>query len=83
MQWPSEPAATPRAQTNPAPRAALPVSEPRPLRSCAQLCEYIMANSVKQTLLVCTFQTLLKFLNWIPLGYIFEVSARAVCLRGV
>jgi exportin-1 len=31
-----------------------------------QLCEYIMANSAKTTLLVCTFQTLLKFLNWIP-----------------
>ena len=37
-----------------------------------QLCEYIMANSSKETLLVCTFQTLLKFLNWIPLGYVFE-----------
>ena len=23
---------------------------------------------------VCTFQTLLKFLNWIPLGYIFETT---------
>jgi exportin-1 len=33
-----------------------------------QLCEYIMANSNKQSLLICTFQTLLKFLNWIPLG---------------
>ena len=39
-----------------------------------QLCEYIMANSVKESLLVCTFQTLLKFLNWIPLGYIFETQ---------
>jgi exportin-1 len=39
-----------------------------------QLCEYIMANSTKVSLLVCTFQTLLKFLNWIPLGYIFETQ---------
>ncbi|EOD12862.1 hypothetical protein EMIHUDRAFT_464769 [Emiliania huxleyi CCMP1516] len=39
-----------------------------------QLCEYIMANSAKPSLLVCTFQTLLKFLNWIPLGYIFETQ---------
>ena len=39
-----------------------------------QLCEYIMANSTKVSLLVCTFQTLLKFLNWIPLGYIFETA---------
>ena len=33
-----------------------------------QLCEYILAHSSKQSLLACTFQTLLKFLNWIPLG---------------
>ena len=33
-----------------------------------------MANSSKVPLLVCTFQTLLKFLNWIPLGYIFETQ---------
>lgn len=33
-----------------------------------QLCEYIMENSQRQSLLICTFQTLLKFLNWIPLG---------------
>ena len=33
-----------------------------------------MANSTKVSLLVCTFQTLLKFLNWIPLGYIFETQ---------
>ena len=39
-----------------------------------QLCEFIMANSTKQSLLVATFQTLLKFLNWIPLGYIFETN---------
>jgi exportin-1 len=39
-----------------------------------QLCEYIMSNSSKVSLLCCTFQTLLKFLNWIPLGYIFETQ---------
>ena len=39
-----------------------------------QLCEFIMANSTKPALLICTFQTLLKFLNWIPLGYIFETT---------
>ena len=33
-----------------------------------------MANSTQVSLLVCTFQTLLKFLNWIPLGYIFETQ---------
>ena len=46
----------------------------RAFRVCLQLCEYIMANSTQTTLLVCTFQTLLKFLNWIPLGYIFETQ---------
>jgi exportin-1 len=39
-----------------------------------QLCEFIMENSQKVPLLICTFQTLLKFLNWIPLGYIFETA---------
>eukprot|EP00316_Scyphosphaera_apsteinii_P022949 CAMPEP_0119314430 /NCGR_PEP_ID=MMETSP1333-20130426/32697_1 /TAXON_ID=418940 /ORGANISM="Scyphosphaera apsteinii, Strain RCC1455" /LENGTH=1099 /DNA_ID=CAMNT_0007319535 /DNA_START=148 /DNA_END=3447 /DNA_ORIENTATION=+ len=39
-----------------------------------QLCEYILANSSKQSLLIMTFQTLLKFLNWIPLVYIFETA---------
>ena len=39
-----------------------------------ELCQYIMAHSTKVSLLVCTFQTLLKFLNWIPLGYIFETQ---------
>ena len=33
-----------------------------------------MSNSTKQSLLCRTFQTLLKFLNWIPLGYVFETQ---------
>ena len=51
-----------------------PSHPPLPSYLIAQLCEYIMANSTKVSLLVCTFQTLLKFLNWIPLGYIFETA---------
>ena len=51
-----------------------PSHSPLPSYLIAQLCEYIMANSTKVSLLVCTFQTLLKFLNWIPLGYIFETQ---------
>ena len=39
-----------------------------------QLCEYILDNSQKVTLLLVTLQTLLRFLNWIPLGYIFETK---------
>jgi len=39
-----------------------------------QLCEYILENSQKASLLNVTLQTLLRFLNWIPLGYIFETK---------
>jgi exportin-1 len=39
-----------------------------------QLCEYILDASQKQSLLLCTLQTLQRFLTWIPLGYIFETS---------
>lgn len=39
-----------------------------------QLCEYILDNSQKASLLHVTLQTLLRFLNWIPLGYIFETK---------
>ena len=36
------------------------------------LCEYILANSQKESLIKTTLETLLRFLNWIPLGFIFE-----------
>lgn len=36
-----------------------------------QLCEFVLSNSQKTTLLLSTLQTLKAFLNWIPLGYIF------------
>jgi exportin-1 len=39
-----------------------------------QLCEYVLDNSQKPSLLFATLQTLLRFLNWIPLGYIFETK---------
>jgi exportin-1 len=39
-----------------------------------QLCEFILDNSQKPTLLLVTLQTLLRFLNWIPLGYVFETK---------
>jgi exportin-1 len=39
-----------------------------------QLCEFILENSQKPTLLLVTLSTLLRFLNWIPLGYIFETK---------
>lgn len=37
-----------------------------------QLCDFVMSNSQKPRLLAVTLETLLKYLSWIPLGYIFE-----------
>jgi hypothetical protein len=39
-----------------------------------QLCEFVLENATKMTLVLETLRTLLKFLNWIPLGYIFETK---------
>ncbi|RWS29223.1 Exportin-1-like protein, partial [Leptotrombidium deliense] len=39
-----------------------------------QLCQYVMENSQNPLLIHCTLETLLRFLNWIPLGYIFETK---------
>ncbi|KAK3751473.1 hypothetical protein QZH41_009183, partial [Actinostola sp. cb2023] len=38
------------------------------------LCQFVMDNSQNVTLVQSTLETLLKFLNWIPLGYIFETK---------
>ena len=37
-----------------------------------QLCEFILEASSKPSLVLCTLQTLQRFLTWIPLAYIFE-----------
>ena len=37
-----------------------------------QLCEFILDASQKPSLVLCTLQTLQRFLTWIPLAYIFE-----------
>ena len=42
--------------------------------SIFQLCEFVMNNSMKIPLIEATLQTLLKFLNWIPLGYVYETK---------
>lgn len=39
-----------------------------------QLCEFILEASRKPALLLCTLQTLQRFLTWIPLAYIFETN---------
>jgi len=38
------------------------------------LCQYVLDNSNNVALVGVTLETLLKFLNWIPLGYIFETK---------
>ncbi len=39
-----------------------------------QLCEFILEYSQKPSLIVCTLNTLQRFLTWIPFGYIFETN---------
>jgi exportin-1 len=39
-----------------------------------QLCEYILEHSTDAALLTETLRTLLRFLHWIPIGYIFETK---------
>jgi exportin-1 len=39
-----------------------------------QLCHEILDNAQKSSLIKATLETLLRFLNWIPLGYIFETN---------
>ena len=38
------------------------------------LCQYVLENSQNPPLVGATLETLLRFLNWIPLGYIFETT---------
>ncbi|KAG8041867.1 hypothetical protein G9C98_007171, partial [Cotesia typhae] len=38
------------------------------------LCQFVMDNSPNVPLVAATLETLLRFLNWIPLGYIFETK---------
>lgn len=37
-----------------------------------KLCSEVLATAVSPSLVKATLETLLRFLNWIPLGYIFE-----------
>ncbi|KAK8764264.1 hypothetical protein V5799_033127 [Amblyomma americanum] len=39
-----------------------------------QLCQFVMENSQNALLVHATLETLLRFLNWIPLDYIFETK---------
>ncbi|CAK5279627.1 unnamed protein product [Mycena citricolor] len=39
-----------------------------------KLCSDVLGEAQKTSLIKATLETLLRFLNWIPLGYIFETS---------
>ncbi|OLL22893.1 Exportin-1 [Neolecta irregularis DAH-3] len=39
-----------------------------------QLCSEVLEKAQKPSLIKATLETLLRFLNWIPLGYIFETN---------
>ncbi|EJU05532.1 crm1 protein [Dacryopinax primogenitus] len=39
-----------------------------------ELCQEVLQRSTKGSLVRATLETLLRFLNWIPLGYIFETQ---------
>ncbi|KFD59005.1 hypothetical protein M514_00168 [Trichuris suis] len=43
-------------------------------RSVFELCQFILTNSSNGSLVEATLETLLRFLNWIPVGYIFETD---------
>nr|NVI73671.1 embargoed [Cucujiformia] len=38
------------------------------------LCQFVLENSQNPPLVNATLETLLRFMNWIPLGYIFETK---------
>jgi hypothetical protein len=39
-----------------------------------KLCKEVLDRANKPSLIKATLETLLRFLNWIPLGYIFETD---------
>ncbi|KAJ3215232.1 Karyopherin transporter [Clydaea vesicula] len=46
-----------------------------------QLCFEILEKAAKPSLIKTTLETLLKFLNWIPLGYIFETNLITILIE--
>jgi exportin-1 len=48
-----------------------------------KLCLEVLEEAGKPSLIRATLETLLRFLNWIPLGYIFETSIIDVLLTRV
>jgi exportin-1 len=48
-----------------------------------QLCHEVLEQADKASLVSATLHTLLRFLNWIPLGYIFETNLIALLCNRV
>lgn len=48
-----------------------------------KLCSEILQEAQKTSLIRATLETLLRFLNWIPLGYIFETTIIDLLLNRV
>jgi len=48
-----------------------------------KLCAEILEEATKTSLVKATPETLLRFLNWIPLGYIFETTIVDVLIQRV
>lgn len=48
--------------------------------SIYQLCSEVLRTATEASLIKATLETLLKFLNWIPLGYIFETPPSSASL---
>lgn len=47
------------------------------------LCHEVLESAHKTSLISATLQTLLRFLNWIPLGYIFETNLISILCNRV
>jgi exportin-1 len=48
-----------------------------------KLCSEILEEAQKASLVRAALETLLRFLNWIPLGYIFETTIVDVLIQRV
>ena len=48
-----------------------------------KLCSEVLEEAQKTSLIKATLETLLRFLNWIPLGYIFETTIIDLLLNRV
>lgn len=48
-----------------------------------KLCSEVLEEAQKVSLIKATLETLLRFLNWIPLGYIFETTIIDLLLNRV